>query len=217
MPETHPSMPPSDPRPSAVTRVPSAEISAGGLDRPARIQMVVALVLGLALVAIPLYLWRRPRSEGALGPEEAKTAAAAVLDASPAVADAAPPAVVLSEAVVLECHDSGSRRTSPDQCDHVAAVEKALAHAIEESASCVPTSSGGGVLPFVADISFARKRNPIQLTIGKDGRTLKGAKVSGACATAVKHALGDLSLDGMAHAHGRYKVQIVATYPSAPR
>jgi hypothetical protein len=180
--------------------------------------MIVALVLGLALVAIPLYLWRRPRSEGALGVDEGKAAAAlAALDASVAVADAALPAVVLSEPAVLECHDSGSRRTPADQCDHLGTFEKVLAHAIEESATCVPTSSGGGSLPYVADISFARKKNPIQLTISREGRSLKGAKTAANCTTAVKHAIGDLSLEGIAHAHSRYKVQIVATYPSAPR
>jgi hypothetical protein len=199
--------------------MPSMEIHGGGLDRPARIQMVVALVLGLALVAIPLYLWRRPRSDGAIASEEGKAAALAGADAAvpAAMATPAPPAVALSEPVVLECHDSGSRRTPADQCDRLVTIEKALAHAIEQEAACVPTSSGGGALPYVLDISFARKRNPIQLTVARDGRTLKGSKAAASCTSAVKHAMGDLALDGIAHAHARYKVQIVATYPSATR
>ena len=52
-------VPPSEPRSSRA----SFDALDAQVDRPARLQMIVALILGLVLVAIPLYLWRRPRAE----------------------------------------------------------------------------------------------------------------------------------------------------------
>src|SRR5437588_317591 len=54
------SVPPSEPRSASRASFSHLDVSA---DRPARLQMIVALILGLVLVAIPLYLWRRPRAE----------------------------------------------------------------------------------------------------------------------------------------------------------
>ena len=224
-------MPPSDPRgPASRSASPfsqsgqsNSRVSLGdpvGLDPPARVQMIVALLLGLLLVAIPLYLWRRPRADGVLGTgDENKIAVASpVVDAGPAVTEPHNPAVTLAEPVVLECHDPGSRRTSADQCDHLAAFDKAFAKAVEDAATCVPTSTvGAGVLPFVADVSFGRKKNPISITIGKDGRTIRATKTGSACATAVRRAIPEGVLEGQAHAHARYKIQIVATYAGAAK
>src|SRR5512140_1027414 len=75
--------PPSEPRPDR-----RARDFGLGYDRPARLQMLVALVLGLVLVAIPLYLWRRPRAESPIvsaqpDAEAAPLAASLDLDAGP--------------------------------------------------------------------------------------------------------------------------------------
>jgi hypothetical protein len=188
-----------------------------GYDRPARLQMVVALVLGLVLVAIPLYLWRRPRVESAIVATDADTpapyAAGAVLDAGANEPDAGGGPLVLDGPRVLECHDPGSSRTTPDQCDHLVDFEKTFAKAIQDAASCAPPSAGPGAIPWLADVSFARKKQPVRLLVGKDGHTLKGPKTNAACASAVKKNLGAVSLDGMKHEHARYKIQIVASYP----
>jgi hypothetical protein len=115
---------------------------------------------------------------------------------------------------VLECHDPGPGKTPPEQCDHLVDFEKSFAKAIQEAASCVPASAGGGAVPWVADVSFARKRQPIHLTVGKEGRTLKGARTVAACTAAVRKNLASVTLDqGSKHEHSRYKIQIVATYP----
>jgi len=217
----------------------AADALLGG-DRPARLQMIAALVLGLVLVAIPLYLWRRPRSEAVTVTSEAQQAASAASAASAAAALSGPNAangaggangaarasdadsVLLSEARVLECHDPGSKHTAATDCDHLASIKKALAQAIKDNASCLPTAAGGGTLVYVVDVSFQRKRNPVALTVPKDGRALRSATVAGspkasaaaanACAGAVKHALSGVSLDGLPHQHARYKIAITATY-----
>jgi hypothetical protein len=194
-----------------------------GADRVARIQTIAAVVLGLALIAIPLYLWRRPRSESVpvtstLAPDasaplgDAGLAAAQTTPAAPAVQ------VTLSEAKVMECHDVGSRRTRPEDCDHLAAIEKAFAAAITAGGPCLPTASGGGTLVYVLDASFGRKRHPFELFIPRDGRSLKTARGIGSavssCSAAVKKGLDGVSLEGVPHAHARYKIAITATYLS---
>ncbi len=197
----------------------------GGVDRVARIQTILAVVLGLALIAIPLYLWRRPRSES-LPVTSALDASAPVGDAGVAVAAAAVPApaagpvVTLSDPKVMECHDTGSHRTRPEDCDHLVALEKGLAAAITAGGPCLPTASGGGTLVYVLDASFNRKHRPFELFVPKDGRSLKNARGAAAavsaCSAAVKRGVDGLSLDGIQHAHSRYKIAITATYAAAP-
>ncbi len=196
----------------------------GGVDRVARLQTIAAVVLGLALIAIPLYLWRRPRSES-LPVTSSLDASVPVSDAglaaSPAPAVPAAPVVTLSDAKVMECHDTGSRRTRPEDCDHLDTIEKAFAAAIVAGGPCLPTSAGG-TLVYVLDASFGRKHHPLELAIPRDGRALKSprgvtAAVS-ACSAAVKRDLEGIGMEGIPHAHSRYKIAITATYsaPNAP-
>jgi hypothetical protein len=202
------SVPPSEPRSRASGGALDAQI-----DRPARLQMIVALILGLVLVAIPLYLWRRPRAESitvaALGAE------AGVLPAVTAAPGVLEDKLALEPARVLSCSDPGSRRTSAEQCDHLVELEKAFATAIEASSGCVPREAGGGTIVYVADVVFKRKQ--VTLSVPKDGRTLKSSSVASACEKAVKARLQGVSLDTMKHRHSRYRIAITATYPGSVR
>ena len=210
------SLPPSEPRPKGSGL---RELVGSGYDRPARVQMVLALLLGLVLVAIPLYLWRRPRVETTAAVVETD---AAVAQASPLDAGAAPEggpasAVTLSPASMVECHDPGPRKTPVEQCDRLTTFEQSFARAIEQSAACVPTSAGGGTLPYVADVSFQRKRSPITVSVAKDGRSLRSTRAAVLCAAAVKKTLAGFELDPLQHAHTRYKIAITATYPGTAK
>lgn len=207
------SVPPSEPRSTSRASFSQVDLSA---DRPARLQMLVALVLGLVLVAIPLYLWRRPRAESIAATGSADSgvdpnaAAAPTTTASPS--DEGKP--TLGEPKSILCQDPGPKKTAPEQCDHLADVEKAFAKAIEETApSCAPKEAGGGTIQFVADVSF--KRKALNVSTPKDGRTLKSAKVVSACQSAVKSRLQAVSLDAVQHAHARYKIAITASYPGS--
>jgi hypothetical protein len=204
------SVPPSEPRSSRA----SLSNLDSQIDAPARLQMIVALTLGLVLVAIPLYLWRRPRAESIAVSRSASS------DGGKTSAVTTPPSssegdarITISEPRVLQCQDPGSKKTAPEQCDHLPEIEKAFAKAIEESGSCLPKEAGGGTVQYVADVSF--KRKSISVTAPKDGRTLRSAKAAGACAAAVKGKLSVVALHGMTHQHARYKVSITATYPGA--
>src|SRR4051794_30699616 len=132
-----PSSPPSQPSPYRY-------LGRGGGERPVRLQIIIALVAGLILVAVPLYLWRRPR------PESIPSADAAVVDAgvavpeggSPIVAFDAGPAggVTLSPYTTIKCENPGPGKTPPERCDHVTFFEDGLARAIRDNAACAPSS-----------------------------------------------------------------------------
>jgi hypothetical protein len=195
----------------------------GGLfaadERPVRIQLFAALALGLVLVGTGLFLWRRPHvSDEARAAEAAASASASAQAAMAAIAPSATapsPAmpVSLSEARVLGCHDRGSKKTAPDQCDHVPAVEKALADAIQRAATCVAPASASGTIEYVADVSFARHK--VALLLPHAGRSVTDKHVLHTCSSAIKGSMKDLSLDGIEHQHARYSIAITATYRAA--
>jgi hypothetical protein len=223
-----PSHPPADPKPSILRSTPeTGDAGLRNADAPVRIQLFVALLLGLVLVATGLYLWRRPRS----GPEPA--AAAATADAAPATqalvgdagvgsvvaaqaeAGAAASSLSLSDAKVLGCHDKGTKKTAPEDCDHLPPIEDALNKAVSDSAACVPAAAGGGTIDYVVDVSFSRKKNAVKLSLPKGTRSMKNAKAVAACKSAVTRGLHDVTVDGVTHAHARYEIGITATYPGA--
>ena len=206
-----------------------------GDDRPGRLQLGAALLLGLVLVAAGLYMWRRPRSTDSQAddPSAASPSAAAslgdagIIAAASTVEAGAPSGVVLTEPRVLACQDKGSKRTAPDACDRLAPVEKALADAISQAASCVQsgqaaqsgsTASGGGpggTIEYVADVSFSRHK--VGVSLPRAGRSVHDKKVIRSCASAVRSALAGMALDGVDHQHARYKIAVTATYKgSAP-
>lgn len=183
--------------------------------------MTVALLLLVALVATPLYLWRRPRAESIAAASAAVEGGASPesIETSPIAAAATPPAEegrpTLAGAQTLSCQDAGSKKSTSEQCDRLVEVEKALAKAIEESSSCVPKDAGGGTVQFVADVSFTRK--VVNVTAPKDTRTMKNAKFVAACQSAVKARLQSLSLDAIPHTRARYHIAITVTYAGAVR
>ena len=207
-----PSHPPSEPHP-ALARV--GNLFAGE-DRPVRIQLVAALLLGLVLVASGLYLWRRPRSGADATGSDTASALTGADDAgavatSPSTIDAAGSSpVALSDPRVIACHDRGSKKTAPDQCDHVERVEQALTSAIEQAAACVPPAGGGGTIEYVADVSFSRHK--VSVSLPRAGRSVRDLKVLRSCSAAVRGSMQGVALDGVDHQHARYKIAVTATY-----
>ncbi len=197
------SVPPPEPRTVSRGSLGAVDLES---DKTARFQMLVALGLGLVLIAVPLYLWRRPRAE-------ALTVATAASAGDGMGSDAPPPppeVVRLTDVKVLACLDPGPKKTPPERCDHLSAVEQALGKAIEETASCVPKEAAGGTIVFVADVSF--KKRSIGVLVPKEGRTIKSTAVALGCQGAVKAKLQSVALDGVAHEHARYKLAVTATY-----
>jgi len=213
--QRQPSHPPSEPRPS---RKSFAEVSG---ERPVRLQLFGALFVPFVLVAALLYVWRRPRADDlAQGADAGELRAQASSDAPsapspPPVASAPAPKVKLAEVRVVSCQDSGKKKASGaamESCDHLATVEQAFAKAIESSATCLPDAAGSGNIEYMLDVSFVRKKNPIGLALPRAGRTFKNAKQLSTCAQAVRAKVQAIPLEGVQHAHARYKLSIVATY-----
>jgi hypothetical protein len=200
------SVPPSEPRPSRA----SFDALDAQVDRPARLQMIVALILGLVLVAIPLYLWRRPRAESisvSTGNPDGGGLAAVTGATTPGGEEK----LVVGDLKTLSCHDPGPKKTAPEQCDHLVELERAFAKAIEESASCVTKEAGGGTIIYLADVAFKKKTAAV--TTPKEGRTLKNPKAIAACEKAVRLKMTILPFETMKHEHARYKVSVTAAYP----
>ncbi|MBX3227761.1 MAG: hypothetical protein KIT84_15500 [Labilithrix sp.] len=205
------SVPPSEPRSSRA----SFDALDAHVDRPARIQMIVALILGLVLVAIPLYLWRRPRAESI-----SATIGTTDAGALPAVTAGGPGSapdekLTLGDPKVVSCHDAGPKTTPPEKCDHLPEIERLFAKAIEDSAGCASKDPGGGSIVWVLDVTF--KRKTALAMAAKAGNTMKSKKVISSCEKTLRAKLPSLPYDTTKHEHARYFLSITATYPGASR
>ncbi len=179
-----------------------------------RLQIVIALVAGLILVAVPLYLWRRPRPESIPSADAAVSADAGPGDAS---ADGGmfqpttppPPVVQLSPFTTLKCENPGPGKTPPERCDHVPFFEDGLARAIRDNAACAPASSTPLKVSFVMEVDFRRKRT--NLFVGKSS-TIKKEKGK-ELLRCVTRGMPTPDWGTIVHQYSKYKVNVTATYP----
>src|SRR5262249_14172258 len=136
------SIPPSDP-------APFRHLGSGGTG-PVHNPMIYGLVALLVLVALPIYLLRKPSK--APPPVEADRGARVEIDAgvpetavaapAPAVPDAGTPKkVVLGEPRTVRCVAKGGSRVVVERCDHLVPLEDALARSIRDNAACAPPSA----------------------------------------------------------------------------
>ena len=199
--------PPSQPSPYRY-------LGRGGGERPVRLQIVIALVAGLILVAVPLYLWRRPRPESIPSADAAVAADAGAPPTDAGMFEASappppPPTVQLSGFTPLKCTNPGPGKTPPERCDHVPFFEDGLARAIRDNAACAPSTSTPIKVSFVLEIDFPRKRTNVFIgkssTIKKD----KGKELL----RCVSRGMPTPDWGTIVHQYSRYKVNVTATYP----
>jgi hypothetical protein len=186
-------------------------------DPPVRLQMMAVVLLAIVVVAVPLYLWRRPRSVAEpVALEGGAPAAALLTDPYTTVeADASSaPAIQLGDARVLECRDSSSKKIPSEQCDPLPAFTKTFAEAVRAAGECISQSAGPGTITYVADVGFSRRRAPVTVALPRDGRSYRGTKAVAGCAAAVRAGVSGVSIEAIPHAHARYKIALVATYPA---
>lgn len=212
-----PSRPPSDPKPLPSRRgadwtgVPSLH------DPPVRLQMIALVLVAVVLIAIPLYLWRRPRSVAQPAGGDGGTEDGALVDgpySSVEVDASGEPLLQLSDARMIECRDSASKRVPLEQCDPLPAFAKTLAESVLAARDCIPPGAGPGTVTYVADVAFSRRRTPVTLSLPKDGRSYRSTKTVAGCAAAVRAGVLGVPIDAIPHAHARYKIALVATYPA---
>lgn len=203
----YPSTPPSQPSPYR-------QLGSGG-QNPVRVQMIIALVAGLVLVAVPLYLWRRPEpgNDAAAAPGDADGSVSALPGAVPYVPDSSAisgaPKVKLSPYKTIRCMDPGPGKTPPERCDHITFFEDALTRAVRENVACGPSSKTGATISLVMDIDFRRKK--VKIYRGKSSGLPKGrTKELFKC---IERAMPTPDWGSIAHQHSRYVVNLMATYP----
>lgn len=200
------SSPPSHPSPYRY-------LGSGGGERPVRVQVIIGLVAGLILVAVPLYLWRRPQ------PDSIPTADAAprvkVLDARIVLPkgpiDAGPPPIVLSPFTTIGCSNPGLGRTPAERCDRVAAVEDALTLAINENRACAPAFKKAYDVSYVMEFDFKRKK--FSVYAGKS-TTLPRAKAK-SLTRCVQKALVAPDWSAIPHQYVKYQINVIASYPAS--
>ncbi len=221
------STPPSQPSPYRY-------LGRGGAERPVKVQIIIALVAGLVLVAVPLYLWRRPQPEtipsadaatvgtlvlppGAAGPPPGAAAPGAPFPGAPSpggLAPAGPVAGVGSRIEVapvktLKCQDPGPGRTPPERCDSIRFFEESLTRAIRESQACAPSAKSSYVVSFVLEMHFAKKR--ANLFLGKSTTLAKSKRKE--LLRCVERAMPSPDWDRIPHQHAKYVINTVATFP----
>lgn len=183
-----------------------------------RAQLVVALVVVLILIAVPLYMWRRP-SAGAespvAGPSAARSAASATL--TPKQADAAAHDERLRLAPIQRVKCSASRATRGQEgplCDALPFFEKGLQKAIRENIDCAPRTGKPGSVNYVIDVDFTARR--VSVFPGASGEW-KGPQARRA-AECVERSLPPADWDSIRHQYRFYRMAVLASYkpPMAP-
>jgi len=207
-----PSLPPSHPT--------YRHLGTAAVDRSVRVQMVIVLVVGLVMVAVPLYLWRRPKAEAASPGEARKPATSAeapprtltALDnptpAASTTAAAKMPGLLLSEPKIIKC-SSGKSKVSPEQCDRQSYFEETLLKVIQENTSCLPEKGGSGSINFVLDVDHKAKK--IKAWAGKSGSMKRAPRKK--VVACVNKALPTPDWAQVPHQHQKYQLSVLATYP----
>lgn len=199
--------PPSSREPS-VRRLGNAGSSS---ERPIRAQAVVGFALVLSLVAMPLYLLRRPGNDSRSAPVEVDTpgfggVVREEFDAGAAVTD-----VVLGPLQRVRCGVSASQTTGEGGlCDPLPMLEAALRQSILGNVDCAPRTGKEGSLNYVLEVDFTNDR--LNLFAGQSG-TWRGPRAKRA-ATCVLRSLPPLPWTDIAHQHQYYAIAILATYPA---
>lgn len=194
--------------------------SGSGGERPLRAQLVVALVSILILLAVPLYLWRRPTGAASPGVDGGvrtrqlgsiiEAGAAVITDRDAALANER---VRLGEPQRVKC--GSSPKDTPQQgslCDPLPGFEEALAKAIRDTVECAPKAKEEGSINFVLNVHFPNKN--VHVFPGASGKW-KGRQARRAT-ECVKKALSQLPWDTVQHQYRFYAIAILATYPPPP-
>jgi len=185
--------------------------SAGGAERPLRAQVVLGSMLGLILIAIPLYLLRRPS-----GTASEELPAAGVFgfggvfrdeaDASSPVAQ-----VLLGPIQRVKCGPSAAQISNEGElCDALPVLEAALRQSVLGAVECAPRTGKEGSINFVLEVDFENGR--YNLFPGKSGKW-RGPQARRAI-QCVLRGFPPVDLTTVSHQFGYYALAILAVYPA---
>jgi hypothetical protein len=178
-------------------------------ERPIRAQLVV-LGVGLSLlIAVPLYLWRKPTGKPA---EEGREARALNPNPIRTEADGGVPKaeVVLAPLQQVGCGAAPNRPGNDGSlCDRLPKVEQELVRAIKSNGDCAPRTGKEGSINYVLNVDFSKRE--INIYPGASG-SWKGpqAKVAAKC---VQKSFGEIDWEGLPHRYRFYSIAVMASYP----
>jgi hypothetical protein len=213
MPPSRPSFP-SESRPRRL----GTGGSPGGGERLLRTQLIIAFILGITILAVLLYLWRRPSAaehEASLAVAEPSASAAREAPSivrTPVAPKEKPPIARVKIGTVqhLKCGSSPRNLTGESSlCDALPVFEQALARAIDEKVDCTPKGKDEGSINYVMTVDF--RNHDVRVFPGQSG-TWRGKQAKGA-AECVKKALPATTWDTMIHQYRYYVFALLATYP----
>ena len=185
-----------------------------------RAQVVVALVCTAMLIAVPLYLWRKPgtRAAGALASASASVSAGAGAEASPkasaqgTAAPAPPPRLSLGPVQKVRCGSSAA--AAPNEgtlCDTLGTFEEAFKKAIVTGDDCAPKSKLKGSINYVLTVDFAHKKLHVFPGASGDWRGKQARRSTTCVERGVKVADWNVP-----HQYRFYAIAVLATYAGPP-
>ena len=194
-------------------------IGSAARERPLRAQVVVALVVACILIAVPLYLLRRPGGKSTAVPNASSSAAAdphlalsPSASASPAIraleAVKPPERVRVAAVQHIRCGASASAGHEGNVCDSVPFFEEALSKAVRENPDCAPKASESGTVNYVLTVDFQRK--VLHLFPGASGQWR--GKPGRRAVNCVKRAFVAPDWATLQHQYRFYTIAVLATY-----
>jgi hypothetical protein len=175
--------------------------------------VVVVSALALVLVAVPLYLLRRPGSSahGSVTDTGVVQGFGGVLRAEQD-AGAAATDVLLGPLQRVRCGPSPTQTSGEGGlCDALPLLEAALRQGIQNNVDCVPRAGKEGSINYVLEVDFSSNR--LNVFAGKSG-SWRGARARKAT-TCVLRSLPPFPWTDMVHQHQYYAIAILASYPAA--
>jgi hypothetical protein len=192
--------------------------SSGGGDRPLRAQVIVALVCTAMLIAVPLYLLRKPSTKTTASVPSASSAPSAgplsapAAPAASAAAPVSPPRLTLGTVQKVRC--GASAAATPNEgtlCDSLPAFEEALKKAILSSEDCAPKPKAKGSINYVLNIDFVRKKLHVFPGASGEWRGKQARRATSCVENAVK-----VSEWAVPHQYRFYAIAILANYAGPP-
>lgn len=191
--------------------------SASG-DRPLRAQVIVGLVCVSMLIAVPLYLLRKPSTKAAAPAPSASGLMASGPQTSPKPSGeaAAPPASAprLTLGAVQKVRCGSSAAAAPNEgtlCDSLAPFEEALKKAIIESEGCAPKPGAKGSINYVLTVDFSHKKLHVYPGASGEWRGKQARRATTCVSRAVKVADWNIP-----HQYRFYALAVLATYAGPP-
>jgi len=178
---------------------------------------VVAGVVCVILIAVPLYLLRRPSTTPNASASASASVGAPHQPPAPIAVDAGvvpPPKpterVRLAPAQRVKCGaNATSARIEGGLCDSLPSIEQGLATAIKASLDCAPKRKEEGSINFVVSVDFNQRRFHVFPGASGSWRGPQARKAT-ECAN---RAFPNPDWGAIAHQYRYYWVAVLATYP----